>query len=204
MIGYTMDSIMQQQARLDSQTHWHCMSACSNPFPRVPACVQEVCLPRSHLWLKVIHPASCSSSGGRGHTVGGGVKGEGTQCACKLKTQCAPPPLPTPPPTTAPVRGSDMRIDSMRPPVLRPNTVPRSYTRLNSTYLRMHGEVACGPGVILMSLPWPIHVSHLSLHGDAKKRIVAAWFTRVPPLPLPRNQTLTGPASAAATASPLR
>ena len=31
------------------------------------------------------------------------------------------------------VSGSDMRMDSMRPPVLRPNVVPRSYTRLNST-----------------------------------------------------------------------
>lgn len=28
-----------------------------------------------------------------------------------------------------------IRIDSMRPPVLSPNVVPRSYTRLNSTYL---------------------------------------------------------------------
>ena len=31
------------------------------------------------------------------------------------------------------VSGSDMRIDSMRPPVFSPKTVPRSYTRLNST-----------------------------------------------------------------------
>lgn len=30
------------------------------------------------------------------------------------------------------VSGSDMRIDSMRPPVFRPKMVPRSYTRLNS------------------------------------------------------------------------
>jgi hypothetical protein len=29
-----------------------------------------------------------------------------------------------------------MRMDSMRPPVLRPKVVPRSYTKLNSTYLR--------------------------------------------------------------------
>ncbi len=34
------------------------------------------------------------------------------------------------------VKGMDMRMDSMRPPVLSPNVVPRSYTRLNSTYLR--------------------------------------------------------------------
>ena len=33
----------------------------------------------------------------------------------------------------SPVRGRDMRMDSMRPPVLRPKIVPRSYTRLNST-----------------------------------------------------------------------
>jgi hypothetical protein len=31
------------------------------------------------------------------------------------------------------VRGRDMRMDSMRPPVLNPKVVPRSYTRLNST-----------------------------------------------------------------------
>ena len=32
----------------------------------------------------------------------------------------------------SPVRGRDMRMDSMRPPVFRPKMVPRSYTRLNS------------------------------------------------------------------------
>ena len=31
------------------------------------------------------------------------------------------------------VRGRDMRMDSMRPPVRNPKVVPRSYTRLNST-----------------------------------------------------------------------
>jgi hypothetical protein len=33
------------------------------------------------------------------------------------------------------VKGSDMRMDSMRPPVFSPKVVPLSYTKLNSTYL---------------------------------------------------------------------
>jgi hypothetical protein len=33
------------------------------------------------------------------------------------------------------VRGMDIRMDSIRPPVFKPKVVPRSYTRLNSTYL---------------------------------------------------------------------
>jgi len=33
------------------------------------------------------------------------------------------------------VSGRLMRMDSTRPPVLSPKVVPRSYTRLNSTYL---------------------------------------------------------------------
>jgi hypothetical protein len=36
------------------------------------------------------------------------------------------------------VRGILIRMDSIRPPVFRPKVVPRSYTRLNSTYLVAH------------------------------------------------------------------
>ena len=36
------------------------------------------------------------------------------------------------------VRGSDIRMDSILPPVLNPKVVPRSYTKLNSTYLRSY------------------------------------------------------------------
>ena len=38
------------------------------------------------------------------------------------------------------VSGSDMRMDSMRPPVFSPNVVPRSYTRLNSTSVGSHTQ----------------------------------------------------------------
>ena len=43
--------------------------------------------------------------------------------------------------TNLAVRGSDIRMDSILPPVRSPNVVPRSYTRLNSTYLRMACDV---------------------------------------------------------------
>lgn len=35
------------------------------------------------------------------------------------------------------VNGMLIKIDSMRPPVFKPNVVPRSYTKLNSTYLQI-------------------------------------------------------------------
>ena len=68
------------------------------------------------------------------------------------------------------VRGSDIRMDSILPPVRSPNVVPRSYTRLNSTYLQLH-HIWCNMGLGMSHLHGADKPAHLHCATSMKRSV---------------------------------